>query len=74
MPLNLDSNALLASLFIGLVGAACFMYGKRQGRLPAMVVGVVMCVYPYFVPNVIIMAAIAAVLLVGLWGIARLGG
>jgi hypothetical protein len=68
-----DENALLASLFIGLVGAACFVYGRRQGRLPPMLAGVAMVVYPYFVPNVLAMAAIAVALLGAMVAAMRLG-
>jgi hypothetical protein len=72
-PMNLDGNAILASLLIGLVGTACFIYGRRQGRFPPMAVGAVMVVYPYFVPNLVAMVAIAVALLGVLWGVVRLG-
>jgi len=49
------------------------MYGKRQGRVPPMLVGVVMCIYPYFVQSVAVMGSIAVVLLAALWATARLG-
>jgi hypothetical protein len=49
------------------------MYGKRQGRVPPMIVGVLMCIYPYFVPSVVVMGIVAVVLLVALWGATRLG-
>jgi hypothetical protein len=71
--MDLDANALLASFFIGLVGVACFLYGRRQGRLPPMVVGAAMVVYPYFVPNVVVMIAIAVALVAAMWGAIRLG-
>jgi hypothetical protein len=71
--LNLDGNALLASFFVGLVGAALFVYGKRQARFPQMLVGVAMVLYPYFVPNVVAMVAIAAGLIVALFVAVRLG-
>jgi hypothetical protein len=71
--MNLDGNALLASLLVGLVGAAIFVYGRKQRRFPQMFVGVVMCIYPYFVPGVALMLTIAVVLLASLWGAARLG-
>jgi 4-hydroxybenzoate polyprenyltransferase len=71
--MNLDDNSLLASLFAGLIGAAFFMYGKRQGRLPQMVVGVALVVYPYFVSSVALMGAIAVGLFVALWAAIRLG-
>jgi hypothetical protein len=57
--LNLDANSLLLSLLIGSIGFVCFVYGKRQRRFPQMLAGVVLCVYPYFVTNLIVMSAIA---------------
>ncbi|MGO9836275.1 MAG: hypothetical protein ACLP1X_18900 [Polyangiaceae bacterium] len=71
--MNLDANSILASLLIGLVGSGCFMYGRRQGRVPAMAVGAAMVIYPYFVPNVGLMVGIAVVLLAALWGAGRMG-
>jgi hypothetical protein len=71
--MDLDANALLASLFIGLIGAACFVYGRRQGRLPPMAVGAAMVIYPYFVPNVLAMAGVAVALLAAMWAAMRAG-
>jgi hypothetical protein len=71
--MDLDGNSILVSLLIGLVGAGCFMYGRRQARVPAMVVGAALIVYPYFVSNIAVMVAIAVGLLVALWGAVRLG-
>jgi hypothetical protein len=71
--MDLDGNAVLASLFVGLIGTACFIYGRRQGRVPPMAVGAAMVVYPYFVPNAAVILAIAGVLLAALWGAVRLG-
>jgi hypothetical protein len=71
--MELDANSILASLLIGLVGVACFTYGRRQGRVPPMVAGAALVVYPYFVSNVGLMIAIAVAILASLWGVARLG-
>jgi hypothetical protein len=71
--IGIDDNALLASLLIGLVGAACFVYGRREGRLPPMVAGAAMVVYPYFVPNVLAMIAVAVALLGAMVVTMRLG-
>jgi len=71
--LDLDGNSILASLLISLVGTACFMYGRRQGRLPPMAVGAALVIYPYFVPNVALMVGIAVALLVALWVAVRMG-
>ena len=72
--LSLDNgNSLLLSLLIGCVGFVCFAYGKKQQRFPQMIAGVVLCVYPYFVSNLILMAAIAVAVLVLLGVAVRLG-
>ena len=71
--MDLDANSLLASLLIGTVGFAVFVYGKKQGRLPQLVVGVLMMVYPYFVPNPLLAGGIS-VLLLGLMWLAIRGG
>jgi hypothetical protein len=65
--MDFDTNALLASLLIGSIGTVLFMYGKRQSRLPHMLVGVTMFFYPYFVPGAALSLAICAVLSAGLW-------
>lgn len=71
--MELDANSLLASLLVSSIGMATFVYGKRQSRLPQMVAGVALMVFPYFVSNVLLMAGIAVVLLVGLWVAVRAG-
>jgi hypothetical protein len=70
---SLDGNALLLSLAIGCVGLACFVYGKRQGRLPQMVAGAALMIYPYFVPNLVAMAILAVAITVALWIAVRIG-
>ncbi|HTQ41894.1 MAG TPA: hypothetical protein VMI75_03985 [Polyangiaceae bacterium] len=70
---DLDANALLASIMIGTVGLGVFIYGKRQSRLPQMIAGIALMAYPYFVSNVLLMAGIAMALLAALWLVTRLG-
>ncbi|HLK41632.1 MAG TPA: hypothetical protein VKU41_33015 [Polyangiaceae bacterium] len=72
--MDVDGNALLASFLIGLVGAACFIYGRKQGRVPPMAVGAILVVYPYFVQNLAVMIGIAVALLAALWAVTRMGG
>ncbi len=59
----MNGNALLASLVIGSVGLGLFMYGKRQRRVPHLLAGIALMVYPYFVGSVPVMAVIAGGLL-----------
>ncbi len=71
--MTLDPNALLLSLAVSSVGFVLFAYGRKQGRVPHMLAGAALCVYPYFVENLAISAGIA-VALVGLLVLAvRLG-
>ncbi len=69
----MNGNALLASIVIGSVGLGCFVYGKRQRRVPHLLAGIVLMVYPYFVGSVGWMAAIAGALLGGLYLASYLG-
>ena len=69
----MDPNALLASLFISSVGLVSFLYGKKQGRIPQLVIGLVLIVYTYFLTSIVWMFVIAAALLALLWIVVRLG-
>ena len=71
--MSFDANSLLLSLFVGSIGFVLFVYGKKQARLPHMLVGSAMFVYPYFVSNLVASAAIALGLCVLLWLAVRLG-
>jgi hypothetical protein len=59
----------LDSLFIGFIagvfGMAYFVYGKKRMKASAMVAGVLLCVYPYFIDsvawNVVVGGALLAV-------------
>jgi hypothetical protein len=70
---GVDANGLLASLFISSIGLVTFLYGKKQGRVPQLVIGLVLVVYTYFLSSIAWMFGIAAVLLGLLWLAVRLG-
>jgi predicted phage tail protein len=71
--LDLDGNSLLASLLIGSIGFVAFAYGKKQSRLPQMLVGVALMVFPYFVTGVPLMLGIAGGLIALLVVLVKLG-
>ncbi len=71
--MDLSVDTLLASLVVSSIGLGLFLYGKKQVRMPQLVVGLSMMVYPYFVTGAALMSGIAVVLLAGLivavrWG------
>jgi branched-subunit amino acid transport protein len=61
--MNLDGNALLLSLVVSSVGLVCLAYGKKQGRVPQIVAGLTLIIFPYFVSNLLIMALVAVAVL-----------
>jgi hypothetical protein len=71
--MDIDTGSFVASLVVSAIGFVVFGYGKRQQRVPQVVVGLVLMGFPYLVPSVPVMAGIAAVLLAGLWLAIRLG-
>lgn len=71
--MNFDASSFLASLFVSSVGFVLLSYGKKMTRGPHMIAGLTLLVFPYFVENVLIMFAIAAVVSTSLWLAVRLG-
>ena len=71
--MNLDPTWLFISLIPSGVGFALFMYGKKQGRWPQIVAGLVYMAYPYFVSG--LAATIGVGLAIGgaLWFAVRQG-
>jgi hypothetical protein len=64
---------MFASLVISSIGLALVGYGKKMARLPQLVVGLVLLVYPYFVPTLAPTLIVGGVLLGGLVIVLRLG-
>jgi hypothetical protein len=73
MSLDLSPSWIVASLLVSAIGFVLLSYGKKMARIPQLVVGLAMLIYPYFVPNVVAMLIVAGVLSLGLWVATRLG-
>jgi hypothetical protein len=71
--LNLGLSSLVAGGFISLVGLAVLMYGRKEVRIPHIVTGVILVIFPYFVGIWWLELVIAAVLLAALAVISHLG-
>jgi hypothetical protein len=59
---NFDASTLIAGFVVSGVGFVLFSYGRKMGRVPHVVAGLVLMVFPYFVPGVWLMLGIAALL------------
>lgn len=73
MDFNFTAGQLFLSLFVSVVGFAVFRYGRKQERVPHLVGGVALMVFPYFVTSVLGMLATALVLIAGVWIASRAG-
>ena len=71
--MDLSAGTLFVSLGVGTVGFGFFLYGKKQVRIPQLVVGLAMMIYPYFLASAPWMLGIAGILLGGLWLATRAG-
>ena len=62
--MSFDPIPLLISAIFGLIGTGYFMYGKSAGRMVPLGTGVVLMVFPYFLPNIIAMIIVGMVVTV----------
>ena len=62
----MDTGTIIAGFIISTVGFSFFLYGKKQARVPQLVVGILLMVAPFLVTNPLWMSVTAILLLVGL--------
>ena len=63
----MDLTSLVAGFFVSSVGYVLFSYGRKLSRPPQLVGGLILMVFPYFVPSVPWMLLIAALLAGLVW-------
>lgn len=68
-----DPMSLVSGLFVGLIGMALFIFGKKQQRPPALLAGVVLSVLPMVVASAAILWGLTAACLGGLYLFGREG-
>ncbi len=57
-----DSDTFFWSLIFGAIGAGYFIYGKNQRNPVMMGLGAALCVYPYFVTDLVLTLIIGTAL------------
>jgi hypothetical protein len=70
---DIDLTELFASLLVSAVGFVAFMYGKKQARVPQMVSGLVLMIFPYFVSNWLLILGIGTAVMAASWAAVRHG-
>ena len=58
--MNFDPTTLLLSLIPGGIGFVLLTYGKKAGRWPHAVAGLLFLAYPYFTSSVLSMVGVGA--------------
>lgn len=71
--MDLSPSGLLASLLVSSIGFVLFHYGKKSVRTPQLVSGLVLMIFPAFVPGALLMLSLGAAILLALWGCLRAG-
>ena len=71
--MSFDPTWLFLSLIPGGIGFVLLVYGKKEGRWPHLVAGLLLLVYPYFTSTVVPLIVTGAVIVTGLWYAVRLG-
>jgi len=65
--MDLDPTWLFLSLIPSGVGFVLIVYGKKQGRWPHALAGLLLTVYPYFTSSVTALVGVGAVISFGLY-------
>jgi hypothetical protein len=65
--MDLSTSSLLSGLLISALGGGLFLFGKKSGKIPYVLVGIAMCIYPYFIPSALLLWALTVLLLVPLY-------
>jgi hypothetical protein len=71
--MNLDATSLFLSLITGAIGFVLLAYGKKQGRWPHAVAGLLFMVYPYFTASLTLLIGTGVAISVLLWYVVRIG-
>ena len=65
--MNLDADWLILSLIPGGIGFVLLTYGKKAGRWPHAVAGVLFLAYPYFTDTIWSLVGVGAAIGLGLY-------
>ena len=63
--------AFISGAIIGLIGTALFIYGRKAEEPKCLGAGIAMCVFPMFVPSLIVMWLMAGLCMFGVYALPR---
>lgn len=68
-----DSLTLFTGLFVGMIGMALLIYGKKQQQFAPAIAGIVLSVLPFVIASALVLIGATAACLGGLYVISREG-
>ena len=71
--MDISLPALFAGMLFSTVGFSLFLYGKKQGRAPQLVAGLLLMVLPMLVPGALWITLSSCASIAGLWLVVRAG-
>ena len=60
-------TTLMFGVLFGSIGVGYFIYGKKQEKLIPLIAGIILCAFPYFMPNPGAMLIVGTILVVAPW-------
>ena len=57
----MNEGLLLWGVLFSSIGVGYFIYGRRQGKTIPLLCGVVLMIYPYFMPNAVALVVNGAI-------------
>jgi hypothetical protein len=66
--MDFDPASLFVSFIVSGAGFVLFSFGRKMERIPQLVAGIVLMVFPYFVTDILAMLAITLGIVAALWG------
>jgi hypothetical protein len=63
----MSGAGIFGSIFFGSVGMAAFVYGKNAASVRAIIIGILLMAYPYFLPETWEIYAVGTLLTAGLF-------
>ena len=62
-----STACLFAGLLFGAIGMGAMIYGKKRSNIKAVLIGIGLCVYPYFIDEIVLLYGIGFALCVLLY-------
>jgi hypothetical protein len=72
--MDLSPATLFSGLFLGAIGAALFIYGKKQTDFRCLAAGAALCIAPYVVGSMLVLWLLSVAIVGGLFAWIKYGG